>query len=291
MRAKLGLMVNVTKLACCQTTSFVCTLLIADATAMILIHCKPNPSGACMQVAAGVYTVAVLLQEAVDLLVGASVPEHSRRVFEAWPQSGLSFCWPTLLRRSAAPFTVHKLPHIVWRRTLSFDAESDVPGGSWSDLADAASALLGNSALDEAAKPPFQQQQQQGQQHWQVSDCPVVQSRQCNKCSLAAGGNWEVFVQEFLGSKTPAATAAELLGWHEQVSQQGGQQGSQQEAEQMGHCQQQNADVSSSVNQCPIKCQVGPRIVTVCVVCIRLAERQMPSDCLMDFNDNMQELA
>ena len=208
------------------------------------------------------HTVAVLLQEAVDLLVGASVPEHSRRVFEAWPQSGLSLCWPTLLRRRKAPYTIHEMPHIVWRRTLSFDAESNVPPGSCSDLAHAASALLGNSALDEAAKPPHQQRQ--GQQHRQVSDCPVVQSRQC---SPAAGGNWEAFVQKCLGSKTPAVTCsplltppAELLGGQELVSQQGvqqvGQQGSQQEGKQVGHCQQQNADVSSSVN-CPIQCQVG----------------------------------
>ena len=225
-----------------------------------------------MQVAAGVYTRAVLLQEAVDLLVGASVPEHSRRVFEAWPQSGLSLCWSPLLRRSKAPYTVHEMPHMVWRRTLSFDALSDVPRGSWSDLADAASALLGNSAFDEAAKPPHQQQQ--GQQHRQVSDGPVVQSRQCDKCSPAAGGNWEAFIQECLGSKTPAVT--ELLGQQEQVSQQGGQQdrqqggqqvgqqvgqpggqqGSQQEGEQVGHRQQKNADVGASVN-CAFQCQVG----------------------------------
>ena len=160
----------------------------------------------------------------------------------------------------------------MWRRTVSFDDESDACRGSWSDLADAASALLENSALNEAAKPPQQQQQQQ--QHRQTSDCPVVHSRQCNKCSAAAGGNWEAFVQECLGSTTPAVTSAELLGHGQQLCQQAGQQVgqqagqqvgqqvSQQEGEQVGHCQQQNADVSSSVNR-PFQCQVrlknGPK--------------------------------
>ena len=129
--------------------------------------------------------------------------------------------------------------------------------GSWSDLADAALALLGNSALDEAAEPPQQQQQQQ--QHWQVRDCLVVHSRQCNKHSPSARGNWEAFVQECLGSKTTAVAAAELLGHGQQLAQQGDQQVGQQVGQDGGqrvvYGQQQDADASSSLN-CPFNCQV-----------------------------------
>ena len=212
---------------------------------LILMLCKPSPYAACKLVAAGVYNLDVLLQEAVDILVGASVPAYSCRVFEAWPNSRLSLCWPVLVCRSTAPYTVHEMPHIVWRRTLSFDDESDAPRGSWSGLADAALALLRNSALDGAAKLPQQQQQQQ------VSGCPMVPSRQCNMCSSSAGGNWEAFVQQCLRSKPTAAVAAELSGHAQQM----GEHVDQQEGEWLSHSQQQGADASSSV-KCPLQCQV-----------------------------------
>ena len=212
-----------------------------------------------MSAAAFVWTLAVLLQEAVDILVGASVPAHSRRVFKAWPQSGLSLCWPTVLRKSPAPYTVHEMPHIVWRRTLSFDDTSDVHRGSWSDLADAALALLGNNALDEAAKRPQQQQQQ----HCQSSDCQMVPCRQRKKHSPSARGNWEAFVQECLRSKSTVVAATELLDHGQQLAQQVSQRVGQQVGQQVGqdggqevvYGHQQSADDSSSLN-CPFKCQV-----------------------------------
>ena len=186
-----------------------------------------------MSVAAGVYPLAGLLQGAADILVGASVPAHSRRVFEAWPQSRLCPCWPVLLRSRPAPYSIHEMPHIVWRRTLSFAGEPEAARGSWSDLADAALALLANSALDEAAKRPQQEQQQQKRQHCQGGGCQMVHGRQFSKCSPSAGGNWEVLVQKCLRSKT--VTADGLLGHGQQMDWRGGQEGvGQQEGQEVG---------------------------------------------------------
>ena len=206
----------------------------------------PNADLFTVHFTAHAHTLAVLLQEAVDILIGASVPMQSRRVFEAWPHSGLSLCRPVLLRRKTAPYTVHEMPHIMWRRTLSFDDESDARRASWSDLADAALVLLDNSALDEAAKAPHQQQH---------GDCQTVPSGQCKKCSPSVGGNWEAFVQKCLMSNTTAVTHTELLGCGQQMDWQGGQQGGQQVSELVGHGQQQAAD-ASSVDDWPLQCQV-----------------------------------
>lgn len=161
-----------------------------------------------------------MLQEAVDILVGASVPAHTCRVFEAWPKSRLCLRWPALLGRQAS-YTVHEMPQVVWRRTRSFSAESDEQPGSGSDLATAAWALLGNSALDEASTCP----QQKGGRQWASGGGPAVPFRQCGP---VAGGNWEAFVQDCLAAKGRAVTAAELLGHGHEMSQQVCQQLSQQ---------------------------------------------------------------
>lgn len=148
------------------------------------------------------------------MLVGASVPAYSCRVFEAWPKTRLCLRWPALLGRQAS-YTVHEMPQVVWRRTRSFSVESDEQAGSWSDLATAAWALLGNSALDEAA----------------TGGPPAVPFRQW---SPVTGGNWEAFVQYCLAPNGRAVTGAGPLGHGQQMSQQLCQQLCQQLSQQVG---------------------------------------------------------
>ena len=156
------------------------------------------------------------------MLVGASMPAYSCRVFEAWPKSRLCLRWPALLGRQAS-FTVHHMPQVMWRRTRSFSVESEEQPGSGSDLATAAWALLGNSALDKAATAPQQKGGRQG--------VPRVPFRQW---SPVAGGNWEAFVRDCLAPKGRAVTGAGLLGHGQQMSQQVCQQLSQQVGQQEG---------------------------------------------------------
>ena len=168
----------------------------------------------------------VSLQEAVDLLVGASVPTYSCRVFEAWPKSRLCLRWPALLGRQPS-YTVHEMPQVMWRRTRSFSVESEEQASSGSDLANAAWALLGKSALDEAVTAP----QQKGGRQGAPGGVPWVPFRQW---SPVAGGNWEAFGRDCLAPKGRAVTAAGLLGHGQQMSQQLSQQVGQQEGQPRG---------------------------------------------------------
>ena len=146
------------------------------------------------------YALVALLQEAIDSLEGDTVPAYSHRIFEAFPESRFFLCWPKQRRRRAL-FTVHEMPHVVWRRTHSND-ESDEHQGKWSGLADAALALLRDPNLAKAA-PPSQQQQHS-------ADCPIVLSRLWAKHSAAAAWNWESFAQ-CLASNVRSVIAAQRL--------------------------------------------------------------------------------
>lgn len=145
----------------------------------------------------------MMLQEAIDRLEGQAGSACSHRVFEAFPESRVCLCWPAQWRRRA-PFTVHEMPHVVWRRTHSHD-ESEAGQGSRSDLADAAFTLLTDTTLAEAVHPPQQQQRHAGRH-------PKVPFKQQPKPSASSAWNWEMFAQECLAPHVRVAAAAQLVG-------------------------------------------------------------------------------
>ena len=136
----------------------------------------------------------------------------SHRVFEAFPEARLSLCWPRQWRKRA-PFVVHEMPHVVWRRTHSND-ESGERQGNWSDLADAALALLRDSTLAKAVNPSQQQQH--------PADCRTGLSRQQAKhCALTAW-NWETFAAQCIASCVTDAIAAQRLSQQDAAASSSG---------------------------------------------------------------------
>ena len=143
-----------------------------------------------------------MVQAAVNRLERETAPAHSQGMVKSRPLSQFSLGRPPW-RCNRDPYTVHEVPDVMWRHThSSIDGLEGAPEG-WSDLADAALALLENPTLAGVIRP--QQQQQQQQHHTKVG--LMVPSTQGPKYGPSAAGNWESFIQECLAPKSGAATA------------------------------------------------------------------------------------
>ncbi len=146
------------------------------------------------------YTV---VQAAVNRLERETAYAFSQEMVKSRLLSQFFLGWPAW-RCNRHLYTVHEVPHVMWRHTRSSSDGSESAPEVWSDLTDAALVLLENPTLAGVIRP--QQQQQQQQHHTEVR--LMVPSRQRPKYGPSAAGNWESFVQECLAPKSGAATAA-----------------------------------------------------------------------------------
>lgn len=142
------------------------------------------------------------MQAAVNRLERETAPAFSRGIVKSRPSSPFSLGWPAW-RCNRHVYTVHEMPHVMWRRTHSSSDGSDSGPDGWSDLADAALVLLENPTHAGVIRP--QQQQQQQQHHTEVG--LMVPSRRQPKYGPSAAGDWKSFVQECIAAKSGAATA------------------------------------------------------------------------------------
>ncbi len=103
------------------------------------------------------YTV---VQAAVKRLERETAYAFSQEMVKSRPLSQFFLGWPAW-RCNRHLYTVHEVPHVMWRHTRSSSDGSESAPEVWSDLTDAALVLLKNPTLAGVIRPQQQQQQQQ----------------------------------------------------------------------------------------------------------------------------------